>query len=553
MNSRKEERLLALQPQPHAVEGQHAVHTEVPSDLAQERDVGEPAQPVGIIDHNRRLKKAREGAADALLVHGDRLGREELTPLLFPARIADLAGAAAEQHDRAVAGLLQPPQQHDRDEIAHVERARGQIEADVGRDRPGGGARVERVQIGRLVDVTARLKQIHQFGPHRRGVAGGEALRNWLAVGLMSGTSMDGVDAALVETDGGADIWPRGFHFQPYSEALRARLAAAMADARTVDAPVMTDAVRAVEAELTAAHAEAVEALLAATGARSELVGFHGQTLVHRPERGWTWQIGDGPWLAARLGIDVVYDFRRADMRAGGQGAPLLPVFHRALAGGARRGGEPVAILNLGGVGNLTWLGVGLGDWVSFDTGPANAPIDDWARRWTGAACDEGGTLAAAGRVDPGALAALMAHPYFDLSPPKSLDRNSFGVAAAVEGLSAADGAGNADRVRCAGGRARAGPRARAARAVAGVRGRAPQPYIDGGDRGAHGAGGGPGRDRGLGRRRARSAGVRLFRGPSDNGTRNYFPRDDRVRRAHGGRRARAGERAVDRQPKPFI
>ncbi len=265
-------------------------------------------------------------------------------------------------------------------------------------------------------------------------------MRNWLAVGLMSGTSMDGVDAALLETDGGAHIRPLGFVFRAYGAGLRGRLRDAMAYARGVDGPVSTDAVRTVERELTEVHGDAVEALLAQTGAHAEIVGFHGQTLVHRPDAGWTWQIGDGPGLSARLRLPVVYDFRAADMAAGGQGAPLLPVFHRALADGAREGDAPVGVLNLGGVGNLTWLGAGLGEWVSFDTGPANALIDDWVRAHTGAACDEGGRLAAGGRVDAGGLAALMDHPYFDVAPPKSLDRAAFGTRP-VAGRSAEDGA----------------------------------------------------------------------------------------------------------------
>ena len=265
-------------------------------------------------------------------------------------------------------------------------------------------------------------------------------MRNWLAVGLMSGTSMDGVDAALVETDGGAHIRPLGFVFRAYDPALRAQLADAMEYARTLDAPVFTDAVRGVERDLTEAHAAAVEALLARTGAQPQAVGFHGQTLVHRPAQRWTWQIGDGPALAARLGVPVVYDFRAADMANGGQGAPLLPVFHRALADGAREGEAPVGVLNLGGVGNLTWLGAGLGEWLSFDTGPANALIDDWTLRHTGRACDEGGRLAAAGQRDAAALAALLDHPYFAAAPPKSLDRAAFGLAP-VAHLSAADGA----------------------------------------------------------------------------------------------------------------
>lgn len=265
-------------------------------------------------------------------------------------------------------------------------------------------------------------------------------MRNWLAVGLMSGTSMDGVDAALVETDGGAHIRPLGFHFAPYDDGLRAQLVDAMAYARTVERPAMTAELHATEAALTVAHAHAVEALLARTDVRPELIGFHGQTIVHRPDAGWTWQIGDGAGLAARLGVPVVYDFRRADMANGGQGAPLLPVFHRALADGAREGDAPVGVLNLGGVGNLTWLGTGLGEWLSFDTGPANALLDDWAHRHTGRACDEDGRLAAAGNVDQTALAQLLDHAYFGEPPPKSLDRAAFSLAP-VAHLSPEDGA----------------------------------------------------------------------------------------------------------------
>jgi anhydro-N-acetylmuramic acid kinase len=256
----------------------------------------------------------------------------------------------------------------------------------------------------------------------------------------MSGTSMDGVDAALLWTDGGARIEPVGFHFRPYADPQRAVLRAAVASARGMSERRATPAIALAAEMVTRAHAEAVEALLADTGAQPELVGFHGQTIVHRPDLGWTWQIGDGPALARRLRLPVVHDFRSADMAAGGQGAPLLPVFHRALIDAARIGDEPVAILNLGGVGNITWLGAALGHWLSFDTGPANALIDDWVARTTGAAWDEGGALAAGGRVDSPALARLLDHPYFNAPPPKSLDRDAFS-AAPVAALSPADGA----------------------------------------------------------------------------------------------------------------
>ena len=264
-------------------------------------------------------------------------------------------------------------------------------------------------------------------------------MRNWLAVGLMSGTSMDGVDAALIETDGGAHIHPIACHYRPYSADFRARLAAAMAEARGLERPAATPQIAAVEAELTVAHGAAVRDLLAGRSERPELVGFHGQTLVHRPERGWTWQVGDGAALAEELHITVVNNFRRGDMDFGGQGAPLLPVYHRAKLGELALGGGN-AILNLGGVANLTWLGADLGDWISFDTGPANALLDDFVQTATGAMHDEGGRLAAAGCIDPGALSALMAHGFFDMPPPKSLDRNAFDLEP-LAGLSPEDGA----------------------------------------------------------------------------------------------------------------
>lgn len=261
------------------------------------------------------------------------------------------------------------------------------------------------------------------------------------AIGLMSGTSMDGVDVAGLVTDGETiEVFgPTGErpYTPPEREVLRAALAAARGLTDRSERPgVLAEAERIV----TAAHAEAVEALLAAEGmtaADVDVVGFHGQTVLHRPERRLTVQIGDGPALAAKLGIDVVHDLRAADVAAGGQGAPFVPAYHRAIV--RRQGWElPVAILNLGGVGNVTL--VGEGDPVAFDTGPGNALIDDWVLRRAGAPFDEGGRIAAAGHVDGTALAQLMANAYFDRPPPKSLDRNDFSLDP-VERLSVEDGA----------------------------------------------------------------------------------------------------------------
>jgi anhydro-N-acetylmuramic acid kinase len=262
-----------------------------------------------------------------------------------------------------------------------------------------------------------------------------------LVVGLMSGTSMDGVDAALLETDGeGGEA--RGFVSRPYDDATRALIAAALERARAMDAPGDDDVIRRAEAALTRAHAEAVRALPG--WEEAELVGFHGQTVAHRPERGWTWQVGDAAWLARALGKRVVSDFRSADVAAGGQGAPLAPAWHRARLGArieqlARLGDRDGAgVLNLGGVGNLTWF-VG-GAWGAFDTGPGNALVDDWVREHTGAACDLDGALAGAGAVHEDVLASMCDLEWFDRPGPKSLDRNDFPLGG-VRGLSVADGA----------------------------------------------------------------------------------------------------------------
>lgn len=260
----------------------------------------------------------------------------------------------------------------------------------------------------------------------------GSTLRR--AVGLMSGTSMDGIDAALIETDGDRHVRPLRFLSVPYDDAMRARLRAAMSAALACQAPGPHPDIDAVARDLTLAHAGAVRDLL--DSEHVDVIGFHGQTVAHRPERGWTWQIGDGALLAESCRATVVCDFRSADVAAGGQGAPLAPVYHRALASDLP---GPIAILNLGGVGNLTWIGKD-GAMLAFDTGPANALIDDWMLEHLGRACDLDGAAAAAGRVADEALAAMLDRSWFDLKPPKSLDRHDFSLDP-VRGLSLEDGA----------------------------------------------------------------------------------------------------------------
>jgi anhydro-N-acetylmuramic acid kinase len=254
-----------------------------------------------------------------------------------------------------------------------------------------------------------------------------------LALGLMSGTSLDGIDAALITTDGNRilDIGPS--LTTPYTAMFRNRLRLVLG--RKPEGPEALS----VAAELTRLHAGAVEQLLihAALDRQAvDVIGFHGHTVMHLPDEGVTHQIGDGALLADLTGIPVVADFRQADMVAGGQGAPLAPLFHRALA---KSFDLPVAVLNLGGVGNVTYIGKD-GFILAFDTGPGNALIDDWMLAHTGKAFDEGGALARMGQINAGRLQALLAHPYFDRLPPKSLDRLDFSLEA-VKGLGAADGA----------------------------------------------------------------------------------------------------------------
>jgi len=266
-----------------------------------------------------------------------------------------------------------------------------------------------------------------------------------IAIGTMSGTSLDGVDVALVETDGEAvsALGPTGF--RPYSAPERAVLAAALEVARAVaDRTERPPVLAAAEVLVTRAHAEAIEAFLAEHAIARETVaavGFHGQTVIHRPERALTVQLGDGQALADALGLPVVYDLRAADMAAGGQGAPLVPVYHQALV---RRAGEtlpdPVVVVNVGGVSNVTYVDRARGDLIACDTGPGNALLDDFMLERTGVPMDRDGAAASKGRVHNQALAQFLDLPFFREPPPKSLDRNAFDRSG-VKHLSTPDGA----------------------------------------------------------------------------------------------------------------
>jgi len=257
-------------------------------------------------------------------------------------------------------------------------------------------------------------------------------------LGLMSGTSVDGVDVALLETDGERIAGFGPTLTVPYPDETRRIIRAAFG------AEQPAEQTRAAERAVTEAHVAAVRQWSAAHDIALDsidLVGFHGQTITHRPERRFTWQVGDGAGLARSLGVRVVNDLRGADVAAGGQGAPLVPVFHAALVRELER---PLAVVNIGGVANVTWIGED-GALLAFDTGPGNGPIDDWCTRRAGQRFDQDGALAAAGKVDRPRLERWSEHLYFGRKPPKSLDRGDFNDAWA-EGLSVADGAATLTR-----------------------------------------------------------------------------------------------------------
>jgi anhydro-N-acetylmuramic acid kinase len=260
------------------------------------------------------------------------------------------------------------------------------------------------------------------------------------AIGLMSGTSLDGIDAALLDTDGVNLAVPGPALAVPYHPWARAMLHDALAAASQVTpgSPLPGAIVKA-ERLITDAHCDAVRRLLSEAKldpAQIACVGFHGQTILHRPAERRTWQIGDGQMLADSIGIPVVNEFRLADVKAGGQGAPLVPLYHQVLTRGMNL---PVVVVNIGGVANVTYAGAA-DELIAFDTGPGNAAMDDWALKHTGEAIDRDGKLAAAGHVDQGVLEFMLAHPMFRQPPPKSLDRFDFPMAA-VQCLSAEDGA----------------------------------------------------------------------------------------------------------------
>ena len=248
----------------------------------------------------------------------------------------------------------------------------------------------------------------------------------WI-IGLMSGTSGDGVDAALLFTDG-KDIAEAGPSLTvPYSDGLRDDILGLMRGKGDL---------KATEQALTLVHAEAVQQLRAQIKEPIGMIGFHGQTIKHAPKQGITRQIGDARLLVQKTGVSVVNDFRTRDVKEGGQGAPLVPLYHAVMM---KSQTKPLMVVNVGGVANITWLGAN-GEIIAFDCGPGNALIDDWVYQHKGERFDANGYLALSGKQDVKRVAEFENDPFFAVPPPKSLDRNHFTLDW-VKGLSAEDGA----------------------------------------------------------------------------------------------------------------
>lgn len=263
-----------------------------------------------------------------------------------------------------------------------------------------------------------------------------EAQKVYRAIGMMSGTSLDGVDVALIETDGDLYVKPLGFASYPYGAKEREVLRKALGRR---DRDVVVERADKIVTDM---HIEAVQDFLKNHGTDEvvDLIGFHGQTIYHSPREKISIQIGDPQTFASAVRIGVVGDMRQADIEAGGEGAPLLPLYHRALSAKLPK---PLAVLNIGGVSNITWIGPGgENDILAFDCGPGNALIDDFVKSRTGQPYDREGQLARTGNVDEELLKSLLAHDYFFRTPPKSLDRDAWYIGG-LGGLSLEDGAAN--------------------------------------------------------------------------------------------------------------
>ena len=261
-----------------------------------------------------------------------------------------------------------------------------------------------------------------------------------LAVGLMSGTSADGIDAAFVRTDGEQDYQFVDFAHFPYEPKFQSRLIRCAAVRAAQTPPTLADSkvdTEQLEYRLTELHSQAIESLLARTqDAKPDLIGFHGHTILHAPANRFTHQIGNAQLLADATEVPVVHDFRSDDIEAGGQGAPLVPLFHQMLFADSL---QPCAVVNIGGVANVTWLDHG--KIIAGDTGPGCGMLDSWMQSNLGMSFDRDGAVAQQGIVHQEIVQRTKEHGYFQKKMPKSADRFDFCKLASLDGLNAADGA----------------------------------------------------------------------------------------------------------------
>lgn len=258
--------------------------------------------------------------------------------------------------------------------------------------------------------------------------------KRFVAIGMMSGTSMDGIDVALIRSNGKSQLECGPSAFFTYEAKFRRRLEKAMDKAATIEQrDERPGKLAELEEEITERHVAALLAFLEARQLRLsdiDIVGMHGQTVLHRPQAGLTVQLGDGQRLADETGLSVVWDMRAKDMAFGGQGAPLAPVYHRALARNLPTPFDahwPVAFVNIGGIANISWIDSD-GTIMAFDTGPGNALIDQWVTAHAGIPFDQDGLIASEGQVIEPLAGQIMDSDYFRQATPKSLDRGDFAL-----------------------------------------------------------------------------------------------------------------------------
>lgn len=256
--------------------------------------------------------------------------------------------------------------------------------------------------------------------------------KQYVAIGMMSGTSMDGIDIALIRTNGKSRLERGPSTLVPYKAGFRKKLVKALEEAKAIrQRDERPGKLAKLEDEIAERHVTALQEFLASRNLRLsdiDVLGMHGQTVLHRPDLGFTVQLGDGDTVASQTGIPVVHDLRANDMEHGGQGAPLAPAYHRALARNLPQeyaGKWPVAFVNIGGIANITWI-TEEGGMIAFDTGPGNALIDQWVEREGGVPYDQDGMISGEGKVVKKLANKLLKHPFFEAEAPKSLDRGDF-------------------------------------------------------------------------------------------------------------------------------